>query len=220
MCVAASSLTGISLRTRPRVIAISTSIRHTLHLGIVIFFLSNACIQDINGVFENSLSPDGLPLRATSKKSKLASLRVSSTGGTSRTSAHPGALDRADDIHPLCLMIVGSPFNRGHLHFQASFPWLLLWHYEHQTGVALGDSIFFLSNACIQHTNGAFENLLSPVGLPVRATSTKSKLASLLGAGARAGACALFAVSSTGGSSRTSAPPGALDRDDDIPPLL
>ena len=51
----------------------------------------------------------------------------SSIGGTSRTSASPGAVDRADDIPALWQMIVESPFNLGHLYIEASFPWLLLW---------------------------------------------------------------------------------------------
>ena len=52
-------------------------------------------------------------------------------------------------------------------------------------------------------------------GLPLQSPGSVS----LLGTGPGAGAYALLGVSSTGGTSRTSARPGALDRADDIPAL-
>ena len=58
----------------------------------------------------------------------FAALSVgSSAGGTSRTSAPPGAVDRADDIVGLWKMIVGFSFNLRHLHVQARLPRLLHW---------------------------------------------------------------------------------------------
>ena len=62
VCIAATFLTRINLRTRPQAMAKSTTIRRMSHSRIVIFFLSNLCIQDENGVFKHSCSPVGLPL--------------------------------------------------------------------------------------------------------------------------------------------------------------
>ena len=74
-----------------------------------------------------------------------------STNGTSRTSARPGAVYRADDIPTLWQMIVGFPFNLGHLHIQTSSPWLLLWYWGCLRTLLTGD---------ILHT-GALRSALS-----------------------------------------------------------
>ena len=110
----------------------------------IFFFFLDPCIQDENRIFNSSRSPVGLYyLHRVQVESFLgagagagacallvALLRVSSIGDTARTCALPGALGHVDDIPALWQMVVGSPFNLGHLHMQASFLWLLPWYWR------------------------------------------------------------------------------------------
>ena len=122
----------------------STIIRRTSHSGIVLFSVQNLLFKTRIEYSETHVHLWG---STTSTKSRLAFLLgaganagacalfgallgISSTGGISHTSTPPGALDRAGDISALWQMIVGSPFNLGHLYFQARFPWLLLWYWR------------------------------------------------------------------------------------------
>ena len=66
----------------------------------------------------------------------------SSADGTSRTSAPSGAVDRSDDVPGLWQMVVGSPFNLGRLHIQASLPWMLLWYWRCPRAPSAGDALY------------------------------------------------------------------------------
>ena len=61
VCVAATSLVRLSLRTRSRVMAKSAIIRRTSHSGIRSYFCFQTLVfQDESRVFKNSRSPVGL----------------------------------------------------------------------------------------------------------------------------------------------------------------
>ena len=93
LCDAASSLTRMRLRTRPRVIAKSATIKQTSRSGKVIFTNS-----DKNGVLGTYVHLEVSLLKATSTKSRFpghtGARDAPSAGVSSRTGTFLGALDR------------------------------------------------------------------------------------------------------------------------------
>ena len=133
LCNAASSLIRISVRTRPLISANSFSIWWTTRSGIVIFSVQTLVFKTKTEYSKTRVDPWGFlsglpPLQAKSRKllAILALVVTPSTSVSLRTGAFRSPLARGCPCS-LWQMTVGPPFTRGHLYFQASFPWRLLW---------------------------------------------------------------------------------------------